>query len=480
MFAFAWLSLTSLGFAQNMFYAYLLILPKSSCGPLYYHTLWQFYVLPGLAALYCFRAFPSTVGTWTFYSSVWFCIAVVLALPQLSYVRLSFHVHIGILIVKINVMLMIFQLLSPKDPWDREIEQEAQPEPKVWVGTWQLVYQSQTRVFMPLAIGSLILHWYSSYRAFHEVEPQARFSTYSDWQLITQQSWRYKLLFIRHLAIMYGAQYPGIAAVGWDVIISGLSSCLWAVVASISIPGMLRSTMMPTTQPFEINTGEDMRLSPLTRYEQILPILLGAEHDGVIPGQQLRPPSRNGTNLRPPGPGGDRSVTSGLHAGDTTSPGSSTVGSNLGGSSPGRLSTQGTSISDPSPAKSKDTNTSTAQSTTTGSNLAPPSSNVVPRRITRAQVLAAAEAAGEAGVTVAVDIAEVLEENRVEQDPVDIEEEEYRRIAAQCPLYVPEHGDGWAKTIGMFAVLTAAGLLGGLGFVNAAVHGGGLSLTWLW
>lgn len=279
---------------------------------------------------------------------------------------------------------------------------------------------------------------------------------------------------------MYGAQYPGIAAVGWDVIISGLSSCLWAVVASISIPGMLRSTIMPTTQPFENDTGEDLRISPLTRYEQLLPILLGAEHDGVIPGQQLRPLSPDDTRLRPPGPGGDGSVTSGLHAGGATSPGSSTVGSNLGGSSPGRLSTQGTSISASSPAKSEGTVASTTQSTTTGSNLAPPSSNVVPRRITRAQVLAAAEAEGESGVTGAADIAEVLEENPVEQDPVDIEEEEYRRIAAQCPLYVPEHGDGWAKTIGVLAVLTAAGLLGGLGFVNAAVHGGGLSLTWLW
>lgn len=93
IFAFASLSLISLGFAQNLFYAFLLILPISPRMPQFFNPYWYYYVTPAIFSLFFVSSLPLCVDTWAFYPLVWLCIVVVLVLPQLSYVRLSFPMN---------------------------------------------------------------------------------------------------------------------------------------------------------------------------------------------------------------------------------------------------------------------------------------------------------------------------------------------------------------------------------------------------
>lgn len=336
-----------------------------------------------------------------------------------------------------------------------------------WVGRWQLVYLSQTSVYMPCALGSLFFHFCSYY--FWTSEPDTRFNASSDWQLLHRQPWGYKMWFATRLIRMYGAQYPDVAAVGWDVFMSAISACSWAVIAPVSTPGMLRSTFWPTTQPLEKATEQDYRLlQSVTRHVKFTPITLGLEHDGLVPGRarasatQLRPstpnPPPDEARPRPWTPASDdpRLDASGAGAVGSMTPGSSTF------SSPGKHGTPGTSIGIPSPAKPRISDSSAGKSRTTGLSLPRPSVELLPRN--------QSAAAGEAPA--------VPERRGAEAEPVSLEEM-LRRIEQYEPLYVPVNDDGWIMLIGRCAILAVAAVSGGLGFVNAAVHGGGLPLSWL-
>jgi hypothetical protein len=205
--------LTSLSTAQNLFYVLLLFTPvpltKESSTAASYHILTPHSIILSLPALlsFLFLAFLPTLRESSIYASV---------------------TSIGYFIIP----LLLTSLVQPNAT--HKVEKHTS------VHQARRAYED---IFRVLAFASFGLHMMRSYHAIIDEAPPHRYLSHNfvwnthrdEGNTRYQQAWTVLVRVIGALS-----DNPVISQVGWDVLISVLSLCVWAVAHGVDVTAMLR------------------------------------------------------------------------------------------------------------------------------------------------------------------------------------------------------------------------------------------------